>query len=255
MFNGHLASFKHKNIIPVTEYPGYYERQAVRVHGLCVGYYGGELSVNELATQLNLAAEDSAALAEVMASFGGRERKGGGYMVEHTLRLTQLANDFNIGHRNIVKLAMAHDLQEDAGKLESDITKWFGEEIGRLASCMTEKRLSEDRDRSLFEFVKTLKVSGPIVAQVELLDRLDDISDIGYLTNELGRGNEAKLMDRLAKKFAKCRYTIDQLQIPEVANHVLKLFNEFYKRQINTWHIPLDKIDEYLSIYKRFTGN
>jgi (p)ppGpp synthase/HD superfamily hydrolase len=238
------------NLIHLNEYISFYEQEAKYIHELCDKYYQGQTTPQEVCSYLQLRQEDLAGLTKVLESFSGLRRKSGGHVVEHTLRLVKLAKHLGVTDDKVFQLALVHDLQEDAGKYEVDIAEMFGKEIGLLSSQMTEQRTNEDRVKDLVRFVKKLKISGPIVAQVELLDRLDDISDIGYLTNKLDGKDSEKYLEEIAKKLAKCRYTIDNIEIPPTAQQSFNIFNQLYQHQISTWNVPLVKIQQYIKTYE-----
>ena len=238
------------NLVHPTEYISFYEQEAKYIHELCDKYYQDQNSPKEVGGYLQLRQEDSAGLAKVLESYSGMRRKSGGHVAEHSLRLVKLAKHLGVTDDKVFQLALVHDLQEDAGESEEEIAELFGKEIGSLSSQMTEQRDNEDRDKDLVRFVKKLSISGPIVAQVEVLDRLDDISDIGYWTSQLDGKDGEKFLEVVAKKLAKCRYTVDNIEIPETAQQPFNIFNQLYQHQISTWNVPLAKIQEYIKVYE-----
>jgi hypothetical protein len=159
-------------------------------------------------------------------------RKDGSHIATHSLQLFRAATEFyKLSDQNVGRTVLVHDLVEDTQTTLEDISLTLGQKDAALANFMTEEELGEDaqgltdKDASMLSianFVHKLKKGGETIALAEIIDRMDDISDLNYLTKKLSNPEtQEKAITALVDKFAKCSFTIEALidenPSPEVA--------------------------------------
>jgi hypothetical protein len=93
-------------------------------------------------------------------------------------------------------------------------------------------------------FVRKLKMGGEVIACSEILDRIDDLSDLTYLEVKLAKGSEdqAKARTALVRKFGKCAYTVHHMPEEDAEVRSLELF--FY----GLLALQMEKINEKLGV-------
>ncbi len=167
-------------------------------------------------------------------------RKDGSHIATHSLQLFRAANEFyQIKNPDVGKVVLVHDLVEDTETTFEDISRTLGQNDADLAQLMTEDDLDEEsRARagsdagilSIANFVHKLKRGGETIALAEILDRMDDISDLVYITRKLSAPEtKEKAVRALVEKFAKCSFTIDSLVDAQSSAEVIKMKDVFYQ--------------------------
>ncbi len=192
-------------------------------------------------------------------AFRGKFRKDGKTpLAVHSLMLGVSAKQHGITDPEVFPTTLLHDVAEDTELGVEDVQKQFGDQMAKRAMTMTEERL-DDRFESIARFVDKLKSGGPTIAKVELLDRRDDLLDLGYLTDKLQKADLStvdaeKIRVKLGEKFAKCRWTIDAVtrdcaDEPEVAR-LKKDFDAIYEMQKEQWQVPNQIIQTDIKEYE-----
>jgi (p)ppGpp synthase/HD superfamily hydrolase len=144
-------------------------------------------------------------------------RKDGSSIATHSLMLFKSAKDFfKIDNPLILETLLLHDIQEDTQVTSKDIKETLGEESVKLADMMTEKRTEKEGEESerkvgLVKFLEQIRQGGSVGASSELIDRMDDISDLKYLTDKIDKdpASAPKIKTKLIEKFGKCKFTCD----------------------------------------------
>ncbi|PIP75554.1 hypothetical protein CO134_01255 [Candidatus Kuenenbacteria bacterium CG_4_9_14_3_um_filter_39_14] len=234
------------------------QKSKTEIQKLCSRFYNSKINQSQIEEFLQITDKEvQKILTFAMDAFKEKKRKDGQYLVTHSLRLVKDAKYLNISDEEIVKLVLLHDIVEDTEFSLEDIRKKFGDKMANLSEFMIEKRISDNRDLSLITFVEQLKRGGKKVAIAEILDRIDDITDLDYLTKDIknmAEENKNEIYKKLAKKFAKCKYAIESVtENFEKDDDVLlkKTFKKLFFYQINECNIPMDLIQEYSKNYKR----
>lgn len=195
----------------------------------------------------------------VAEAFRGKVRKDGSHLAVHSLQLFQSAQHLGVFDDAVLLTALLHDLGEDAGISSQTIGKRFGDDIGAYADIMTERRISGDRRHDLALFAKQVKRGGRVSVMAEIIDRIDDISDIGYLTKGYKQDvsdqeRRAQTLQALAKKFAQCKFTVETITAGTNDPDVMRLkqiFFDVFEYQKNLWNIPEDQRTPYIENKER----
>ena len=213
---------------------------------ICEKFYSGELSEEKIRELADKDPEFSKIIKFVLEGFSHPKdpskarRKDGSHIAVHSLQLYRTAKEFfDIKDKDVLVAVLVHDLIEDTLIKREEITASLGEKAGELAWSMTEEPLSEEftgragnKDRaSIAQFVKKLASGIPAVRIAEILDRIDDISDLKYLTDKLSdpqKREKARL--NLIEKFGKCLFTVDS--VAEDETRFKKNFHELLGLQI-----------------------
>jgi len=167
-------------------------------------------------------------------------RKDGSHIATHSLQLFRAAKDFyQINDPRVGRAVLVHDLVEDTMITPQNIIDALGEDDADLANFMTEDELDEESKAvegndssklSVARFVHKLKQGGDAIVVAEILDRMDDVSDLLYITKKL---IEPKTKDEAVKsieeKFAKCIFTVDSLVDENSSEEVLKMKESFHQ--------------------------
>ncbi len=167
-------------------------------------------------------------------------RKDGSHIATHSLQLFRTAKDFyNITNKDVGRAVLVHDLIEDTQTTREDIRTALSIEDSDLAHLMTEEELDEESrlkagedkgELSIAKFAHKLKSGGEPIVLAEILDRIDDISDLGYITQKFSKPeNREKALATLEKKFAKCSFTVDALIDENSSEEVIKMKKAFYE--------------------------
>lgn len=176
-------------------------------------------------------------------------KDGRTYVVNHSLELYLKARSFGIGDPRVLHLCLLHDVIEDThGTLQDviDLERSQGIEIAKFVRILTEDKSGK---RSQVAFVDQIVASEGLDAEernvviiVELLDRMDDLSDAAYLTEILDSTKSSpekknKTRQKLIRKLAKCEYTIIRCisgcreeKVEELVNCFQMLANDLYDR-------------------------
>lgn len=202
-------------------------------------------------------------------------RKDGSHIATHSLQLFRTAQDFyQIANKDVGRAVLVHDLVEDTQTTPEDITKTLGQLDTDLAGFMTEEELDEESKTkagsdagvlSIARFVHKLKQGGETIALAEILDRIDDVSDLVYITKKLNAPETREKAKRaLVEKFAKCSFTIDSLVNEKSSIEVTRMKDSFYqlldlqKRKIEKeFNIVIDQMavdkekSKYLAFYNQ----
>jgi len=187
-------------------------------------------------------------------------RKDGSLLATHSLELYKKAKSLGIEDLDVHATVLLHDTMEDTDATLEDLRlldEKIGADFSKFALVMTEKRdESEDRDMDLVKFVRQLRAAEGVpegrkraIVLAEELDRIDDLSDIEYLTAKLDSPEKREeALEKLAQKFAKCRFTIDRVtegsEEDEDVENLKEVFNAVYRHQIDEYKIPEDRIEE-----------
>lgn len=203
-------------------------------------------------------------------------RKDGKHIAVHSLQLFLTARDyFKIDDPSVFKTVLVHDIVEDTRVSVEEIKKQLGEQAAQLAAQMTEEHLPEeviknletaDKDRlSIAKFCEKLKSGGETMALTEIVDRVDDISDLIYLTKELETkpGKKEQIKQSLISKFGKCVYTIEAVtggseneKVKSLKTFFQTLINERVKEMKDTFGLEItqSEISDEVGRYKKIEG-
>jgi len=196
-------------------------------------------------------------------------RKDGSHIATHSLQLFRAAKDFyQIKDEKVGRAVLVHDLIEDTETTSDNIVTTLGQEDAELAGFMTEEDLDEESKAkagsdvgilSIAKFVHKLKLGGETISKAEILDRMDDISDLGYITKKLSNPEaKEKAVRSLEDKFAKCSFTVQSLIGEDASDELSALRTSFFqlmdlqKQKIETEFgvvIDQDAIDRTKSKY------
>jgi (p)ppGpp synthase/HD superfamily hydrolase len=200
-------------------------------------------------------------------AFRGYVRKDGNFLATHSLELFQKARDFGIEDFDVFVTVLLHDTVEDTDITISDIKdleKSSEKPFSHYVKVMTEKRETGDRNQDLLNFIDQLKTAKDVPEEdkrviiiSELIDRIDDLSDIGYLKTQLiDPEKKEKAVKKLQLKLAKCRYTIDQLTSDSKDPEILSLkaiFDKIYNHHMETFGFEAEEINQIKrDSYQRF---
>jgi (p)ppGpp synthase/HD superfamily hydrolase len=206
-------------------------------------------------------------LTFAIEAFRGYVRKDGNFLATHSLELFQKAQAFGIEDFNVLITVLLHDTVEDTNLNMSDIKaleKSSGISFSHFVNIMTEKRSTGSRDQDLLNFIEQLKTAEGVPEEdkrviiiTELLDRIDDLSDIGYLTNQLSNPDKKnKTIKKLQLKLAKCRHTIDQITADSKDPEILRLkaiFEAIYNYHMETFGFKAEEINQIQQdLYRKF---
>jgi len=234
----------------------YRRHSAAALNNLTEAYYQGELKAMAIQEQLMVDDEQIGLIMFVLDSFRKPRdesktfRNDGSHIAVHSIQLFETArNKFGINYPEVLNTLLLHDIEEDTQLTNNDIRKKFGDRTAELASIMTEQvsesesssdlNKSDQRKVSIIHFIKQLKTGGEAIAIAETFDRMDDVSDLKYITDKVDGSQEQKdkAENKLAEKFAKCLYTIDQVtdsaNTSEV-NRLREFFNQVIQEQRKT---------------------
>lgn len=199
-----------------------------------------------------------------------KPRMDGKPLVVHSLELALKAQSFGINDELTLMIALLHDTLEDTptapGQINSLSRQTAKPELTALIDLFTEERTDGlTRDQQLVSFIAKLSSSksDPQMAKtvlcVELIDRIDDLSDIEYLIKDLERedtGKSVEARQKLAEKLAKCRYTVDALTEGVKEEAVLSLkarFDSLYSHIFETYQVSADILNERMAILSILT--
>jgi len=165
-------------------------------------------------------------------------RKDGSPIATHSLQLFRAAKDYyKIQDDKVGRAVLVHDLIEDTRTTKEDITNALGQEDAALAELMTEVELDEESRNmagnesgilSIAKFIHKLKTGGETISKAEVLDRMDDISDLEYITKKLSDPEtKEKAIKSLEDKFAKCSFTVEALVDENASNELISLIDSF----------------------------
>lgn len=193
------------------------------INELCEKFYSGEINRQSVQDYFGVREDTAKIITLVLESFAKpndpskARRKDGSHIAAHSLQLFKSARDFfNIQDDDVLHTVLVHDIQEDTTVTNEEIREQLGDTVARQADAMTEERnavAGGDRKAALKKFIEKLRRGGPNIASAEFLDRIDDISDLSYLTAKLNIDQSAvdqeKVKAALIAKFAKCQFTVD----------------------------------------------
>ncbi|MCX6713306.1 MAG: hypothetical protein NTY66_03825 [Candidatus Vogelbacteria bacterium] len=219
----------------------------IRLNQLCEEFYFTPkgLTRPEICLKMNVSFELAVIIQFVLSAFSQPKdpskarRKDGSHIAAHSLQLFESAwNFFGIDIMEVYDAVLIHDVIEDTLVTGDEIGLELGDRTAELANLMTEEVqwfsgmlgssfVQVDKDRgSIVRFVRKLKTGGKVIAIAEILDRIDDISDLKYLEDKLAKGGEDrdKALVGLIKKFGKCCYTVHELTEESSDVRMLKQF-------------------------------
>ncbi len=257
------------------------EERVVRLNSFAQNYYRdneidnptNEKALSELNNEFELLEEDKATskiLLFLLEAFrptetnkSGMYRKDGNTLVvTHSLELYKKAKEFGIDDQRILHLVLLHDICEDTDRTLDDIEsldKKIDTDNRRFASILTEdkgKRVELGGDGSLVFFVEQINTAEgltpeekPVVVVAELLDRIDDLSDLEYITKDLDGRDEEKKKNagrKLIKKLAKCQFTINSCTEGvknEKVDSLITIFNDLVLHYMKKYSIRKEDIE------------
>ena len=217
---------------------------------ICGEFFVGNLTDQELQAYFQPDPDTTKTIKFVLESFtkpkdpSKARRKDGSHIAVHSLQLFKTARDFfGISDPDILKAVLIHDIIEDTQVSGQEIQKQLGIREAQLANLMTEERVGHkipgldkaDSERlDIVRFIKKLQQGDDTIAAAELLDRIDDISDLAYLTNKLAENpeNREKVKQDLIRKFGKCQYTVDQVA-KDTKDKTVQRLREFFEDLVN----------------------
>lgn len=196
---------------------------------ICKPYYQNQIDISDVQKILSLSYKEIRLISFVLDSFAQPKipekikRKDGSYLATHSLQLFLTARDFyKIYNNDLYSVLLLHDIVEDTQKTINDIGLNFGKKLEKLIGIITEERETkeksqENRIKEVVEFTKKILKGGEIIALAEIIDRIDDISDLAYLLKPLERDPQNKELKKEVKrklitKFAKCLYTVGKVK-------------------------------------------
>jgi (p)ppGpp synthase/HD superfamily hydrolase len=213
---------------------------------ICENFFKGTISNKDLEEYFKVDLDILNIISFVLESFSKPKdpskarRKDGSHIAVHSLILFKAARDyFKIDDKEVYKTLLVHDLIEDTQVSKEEIKNKLGEEEAKLAELMTQEKEiknyenfnAEDKEKlSLLKFIQKLKSGGRVIAIAEIIDRIDDVSDLAYLTNKLKENlaDKDKIKQALIKKFGKCKYTVDEVAKETKDETVINLKKFFY---------------------------
>ena len=150
-------------------------------------------------------------------------RKHGSPFAAHSLEIHEKARALGLDDPDLLATVLLHDVVEDTSRTNDDIAT-LDMELGTselpYIQVMTEERSEDtDRDANLVRFVQKLAAAPGVapdrqwvIHATEVLDRIDDLSNLEYLTDALDDpARRDGALASLAKKLGKCRYTVDRV--------------------------------------------
>ena len=213
---------------------------------ICIPYYEQGVRLETLVEKWDLSEEELEIIGFILDSFkrpkssDKLKRKDGRYIAVHSLQLFITARDFyGITDPDILYTLLLHDVAEDTQISLEDIKNRLGEKFSGLTSALTEQRedteneIPSSRKRDVVRFTAQIAKAGFVAISAEIIDRIDDISDLGYILSKLREKpdndtEKTSAKNKLLEKFAKCSYTVSRISVEE--NELIqKLNNDFEK--------------------------
>jgi (p)ppGpp synthase/HD superfamily hydrolase len=110
-----------------------------------------------------------------------------------------------------------HDVFEDTRVTPEEMGEHLGDRYVRLAESLTEERVAagieKSRQAEVAAFARKVRSAGTTTIRAEILDRIDDISDLKYLLTP-PPGQELislEQREKIAQRFAKCGYMVETI--------------------------------------------
>lgn len=214
---------------------------------VCTQYYTGEISLDTCLNNIGISPEDYKIAGFVIDAFSEKHtnkdkirRKDGKYTVTHSLQLYLTAkNTYGISDPETLHTLLLHDVLEDTNMSYEDMVDALGEEKAKLSVMMTEERNPDiSREQAVMVFADQIISNGNTAMIAEVIDRIDDMSDISYLltdltNSEISDDEKETVKKKLLKKFAKCIYMINTIkgEIDDIYG-VLKSFDSIVTYQM-----------------------
>lgn len=157
---------------------------------------------------------------------------------------------FNLGNASINRLALTHDRLEDTKSTQGKIESQFGRLTAIRTLVMTEDKRISDYLTRLIAFIRQLETGDDIVACTEILDRLDELCSLAYVLVPLTKDSPEKTAKRLARKFAKCLFMVQEVARGKTSAEItllIGIFQEVYDYQKNILQPDDALIDAWVS--------
>jgi hypothetical protein len=166
-------------------------------------------------------------------------RKDGSHIASHSLQLFLSARDFfRISDSAVLDSVLVHDVFEDTRVTPEEMGEHLGDRYVRLAESLTEERaaagIEKSRQAEVVAFARKVKSSGVIAIRAEIIDRIDDISDLKYLLTPPPGQESISLEQRekIVQKFAKCGYMVETISADQSDPEVIALAS-FFRKLVN----------------------
>ncbi len=168
----------------------------------------------------------------------GQYRKSGEMYFVHPLRVAIKAIDYNLDIYTVIS-SLLHDVIEDTEgkrekkKLDKEIQKLFGKTVSNLVNALT--KVQENQNLTLYKIFQLGNIDFRVIL-VKLLDRLDNLSDLNYLT----RDKQRRICQETTGIYAEVAHGLGLIDIEEeLKDRVFKILYPISYQRIS------DNIDQF----------
>jgi GTP pyrophosphokinase/guanosine-3',5'-bis(diphosphate) 3'-pyrophosphohydrolase len=156
----------------------------------------------------------------------GQYRKTGDYYFVHPIRVALSAIEYNLDTYTIIS-SLLHDSIEDTEgekekkRIDNDILSLFGESVSSLVNALTKVR--ENQNLTLYKIFQLGKIDFRVIL-VKLLDRLDNLTDLNYLS----RAKQRSICRETTAIYAEIAHGLGLIEIEEdLRDRVFKILYPF----------------------------
>jgi GTP pyrophosphokinase len=144
--------------------------------------------IQELITRIADSKSIDLPLVKKAINFGkkahtGQFRKGGDFYFIHPLRVALKAISYNLDTNTIIA-SLLHDVVEDTNTSVETIKEQFGEIVALLVEALT--KVKENKKLTLYKIFELGNIDFRVIL-IKLLDRLDNLSDLQFLSRQKQR--------------------------------------------------------------------
>lgn len=157
-------------------------------------------------------------------SHQGQYRKNRDYFFIHPVRVAIKATDYNLDTNTVVS-SLLHDTVEDTkGKQAKELTQQklavtFGKTVYDLVEALT--KVIKNQHLTLYKIIQLGSVDFRVIL-IKLLDRLDNLSDLNYLS----RKKQRRICQESATIYSEIAHGLGLIEIEEELNNLI--FKQLY---------------------------
>jgi len=157
-------------------------------------------------------------------SHHGQYRKNGDYFFIHPVRVATKATDYNLDTNTVVS-SLLHDTVEDTeGQQAKELTQQkllqtFGQTVFDLVEALT--KVIKNQHLTLLKIIELGSVDFRVIL-IKLLDRLDNLSDLNYLS----RKKQRRICQESATIYSEIAHGLGLIEIEEELNNLI--FKQLY---------------------------
>ncbi|MCP4298264.1 MAG: HD domain-containing protein [Proteobacteria bacterium] len=167
-----------------------------------------------------------------MHAHAGQYRKKGDLYFIHPLRVALKAIDYNLDTNTVIS-SLLHDVVEDTNETIESIENNFGKTVSLLVGALT--KVKENKKLTLYKIFELGNVDFRVIL-IKLLDRLDNLSDLQFLS----RTKQRAICQETATIYTEVAHGLGLIDIEEEMRDLI--FQRLYP---SSYHKTSQKLNQF----------